>query len=195
MNQARGPNRIVTIRRATIADAAAVARVWLEAWRDACPGIIPQWTWAALTKHFLERFFQSEIAERADRTIYVAVGAADDVVGMVGIGRNEDPELAFEGELDSVCVEPSLSGTNIGRRLVLHAFEAFSEKGYASCFAWVPTSSPARFFFEALGGTKVAERTSHIAPEMGIVVNEVAYGWHDLSSEKKADDDGGASRI
>ena len=40
-------------------------------------------------------------------------------------------------------------------------------------------ANPARFFYEALGGRRVAERKQRFA---GVELEEAAYAWNDLSA-------------
>jgi hypothetical protein len=42
---------------------------------------------------------------------------------------------------------------------------------------WVLVKNPSKLFYEKLGGTEISERQIEIA---GTLLDEVAYGWHDI---------------
>jgi hypothetical protein len=44
---------------------------------------------------------------------------------------------------------------------------------------WVLSANPARFFYEAVGGSAVAERREAFA---GTLLDETGYAWPDLDS-------------
>ena len=50
-------------------------------------------------------------------------------------------------------------------------------QGFSEAIIWVLSANPSRFFYEAMGGTRVGEREERL---WGTVVNEIAYGWSDL---------------
>ena len=52
------------------------------------------------------------------------------------------------------------------------------DHGNSAVVVWVLAANPARFFYEASGGRKVAERIENFA---GAELAELAFGW-DLSS-------------
>lgn len=57
-------------------------------------------------------------------------------------------------------------------------FDALRDRDKTAAVVWVLAANPARFFYEAQGGRKVAERTESFA---GADLAELAFGW-DLSS-------------
>ena len=65
-----------------------------------------------------------------------------------------------------------------GRGLLGALFSALSAAGCRSALVWVLAENPARFFYEAMGGTLIATREE---PFHGVVLSECAYGWPDLS--------------
>jgi len=49
--------------------------------------------------------------------------------------------------------------------------------GYESAMLWVLAGNPSRFFYEAMGGKRVAERNERL---WGVVMPELAYEWRPL---------------
>ena len=71
-----------------------------------------------------------------------------------------------------------MTGRGVGRALLAGAFAALSERGHARCVIWAHAGNPARFFYEAMGGKLIAERTTSM---MGVPVPEIAFGWTKLA--------------
>jgi hypothetical protein len=51
--------------------------------------------------------------------------------------------------------------------------------GSSSAVIWVLAGNPARFFYERMGGRRVAEREEAL---WNVVLPEAAYGWDDLKA-------------
>ena len=86
--------------------------------------------------------------------------------------------LPYDGEVYTLYVLPDHQGAGNGRRLLGALFSALSAAGCRSALVWVLAENPARFFYEAMGGTLIATREE---PFHGVVLSECAYGWPDLS--------------
>ncbi len=69
-------------------------------------------------------------------------------------------------------------GKGLGRRLLGALFSQLQGAGVSDAYLWVLAGNPARFFYETMGGTRVAERRESFA---GTLLAEIAYGWPDLS--------------
>ena len=69
-------------------------------------------------------------------------------------------------------------GRGLGSRLLGALFSALRGAGVSDAYLWVLAGNPARFFYETMGGTRVAERQESFA---GTLLDEIAYGWSDLS--------------
>jgi hypothetical protein len=59
---------------------------------------------------------------------------------------------------------------------------------YSSCVIWAHARNPARFFYEALGGRLVAQRSRRLR---GWSVPESAFGWHRLALADRSTAPGG----
>ena len=66
----------------------------------------------------------------------------------------------------------------IGRALMRGAFATLRQGGMTSCVVWAHAKNHARFFYEAMGGRMIAERTAKL---MGEPCPEVAFGWKVLA--------------
>lgn len=168
----------LSVRKARPSDAQAVARVYVEAWRDTYPAVLPARLLLRMTVEGQAARWRNIIASAARECVYVAEDERGIVVAMTSLGRARDGALGFDGEIYTLYVDPLRRGTGIGRALLRGAFDALAQSGHESCVIWAHAKNPARFFYEAMGGKLVAERTTSM---MGTPVPEVAFGWRKLA--------------
>ena len=102
---------------------------------------------------------------------------------MTSFGPSRDGGLDFDGEVYTLYVDPAFYGRGSGRALLRGAFTALRKRGHSSCVIWAHAKNPARFFYEAMGGRLVAERTAHM---MGDAVPENAFGWRRLALAERS---------
>jgi ribosomal protein S18 acetylase RimI-like enzyme len=76
-------------------------------------------------------------------------------------------------------VAPDWQGRGIGRLLLEGLLARLHEGGLGEAVVWVLGANPSRFFYEALGGRRVAERKERFA---GVDLEEAAYAWSDLGA-------------
>src|SRR5262245_55671831 len=145
-----GTNAII-FRRARPADAAAIARIYVESWRDTYPSMLPTKLLLGLTVDGQTSRWRNAIAMAARENVFVAEDSARSVLGMTSLGRARDAALGFDGEIYTLYVHPLVTGCGIGRVLIAGAFAALAERGYAGCVIWAHAKNPARFFYEAMG--------------------------------------------
>jgi GNAT superfamily N-acetyltransferase len=170
--------RPVDIRKARPSDAEAIARIYIEAWQDTYPALLPSRLLLTMTQEGQTQRWRNAITIAARETVYVAEDENEDVVAMTSFGRSRDSGFGFDSEIYTLYVDPPLMGLGIGRALLRGAFGALSEQKHESCIIWAHAKNPARFFYEAVGGKLVAERTTNM---MGIPVPEIAFGWRNLA--------------
>ncbi len=169
------------VRPAGPKDAAAMAKVYVDAWQDAYPGVVPLSRLAAMKAKEQSPRWRSALDGSSAGRALVAETETDGIVGMAAFGPANDTAagaaFALEAEIFDLYVAPPFYGRGIGRTLLLTAFATLFGFGLSSCLAWVPAHAQTRFFFEALDGRPVAERTGDL---LGEAVPEVAYGWRTL---------------
>ena len=168
----------LTVRKARPGDAEAIARIYVEAWRDTYPAVLPARLLLAMTVEGQANRWRNAIAMAARESVYVAEDERRTLVAMTSLGRARDRMLGFEGEIYTLYVDPARTGVGVGRALLRGAFVALSERGHQNCLIWAHAKNPARFFYEAMGGKLVAERTTAM---MGVPVPEAAFGWKKLA--------------
>lgn len=166
------------IRKARPADAEAVARIYVASWRDTYPLVLPARVLRAMTIEGQSARWRNAIALSVREAVYVAEDEKGRVLGMTSMGRARDSGVGYDAEIYTLYVDPLMTGRGVGRQLLAGAFAALAERGHTRCVIWAHAGNPARFFYEAMGGKVVAERTTSM---MGVTVPEVAFGWPQLA--------------
>jgi len=111
------------------------------------------------------------------------------VIGFASAGRARLPQLAFAGEVYTLYVLPEHQDQGVGRHLLTALFAALVARGIDSAFLWVLAENPSRFFYETMGGKRIAERDEML---WNTTLHEVAYGWSNLKALRARSDAGGA---
>jgi GNAT superfamily N-acetyltransferase len=171
------------IRLARQDDAAEVARVYIESWHDTYPGVLPASLLRAMTIKGQTARWQASIGAQSRETVLVAESNLHGVVGMASMGASRDDGLGFDGELYTLYVDPAYYGCGIGRALLKDGFSVLRKNGMSSCAIWAHAHNHARFFYEAMGGRLIAERSVRL---MGATVPEAAYGWKTLALAERS---------
>jgi GNAT superfamily N-acetyltransferase len=153
------------LRRATEADAAAMARIQVRASRAAYRGLLPDELLAAMTEDERERAWRREIAMLPEELRPSVAEVAGGIVGFVGALPSEDPDARRDSEL-TVSVDPDCWAHGVGRKLVEHQVRLLRHLGREEATTWVMVEDrPARHFSEALGwrpdGTRRTRRIGH----------------------------------
>jgi ribosomal protein S18 acetylase RimI-like enzyme len=168
----------VRIRPARVGDADGIARVYVEAWQSAYPGLVPAAVLLRLSRKQQARDWVAQIRqERFAAGILVAEGAVGSIVGFGSGGRARPSDLLLAGEIFTLYVLPDYQERGIGRALLGGLFSGLIDRGLTSALVWVLSGNPARFFYEAMGGRRIAERHERL---WNTRLAQTAYGWDDL---------------
>jgi ribosomal protein S18 acetylase RimI-like enzyme len=168
-----------SIRRAALADAAALAQVHEATWRETYVGLISEQLLDALTADARTEAWRWILAGQAGylATTYVAERAG--VLAAFGsCGEQRDEALREEGyggEISAVYVLKTDQRRGLGTGLMRTMMADLRERGLTAFTLWVPRENiPARSLYESLGGRLIGQRT--LTREQGALA-EVAYGW------------------
>ncbi|PWC33260.1 GNAT family N-acetyltransferase [Azospirillum sp. TSO35-2] len=175
----------VAIREARATDAAAMARVHVQSWRSTYPGMIPNPFLVALSEPAAAQRWAAIAEARAPgQGAFVAVDVAGalappgTVVGIASFGTRRVAVEGHTGEFHALYLLDDAKGYGIGRRLMAAMADRFLAAGIRSAAVWCLRDNPSRWFYERLGGLRVAERPIRFA---GSDLVEIAYGWRDLT--------------
>src|SRR3954468_3449557 len=162
----------LVVRRARPADAAEIARVQVQSWREAYTGIIPQAYLDQLSVSSHERQWRRTlgsgtwafVAEWERKLVGFASGGLSRV-------RRDIP-----GEIDVLYVLRAFQGRAIGRALFDPCHYELARCGHHGLLVWVLADNPARRFYQRLGGELAGESEVTLA---GAKLREVAFVWPD----------------
>jgi L-amino acid N-acyltransferase YncA len=176
----------MALRKARPSDAPNIARVYVNAWRSAYAGILPDNVLVDMSPLVQAGRWNTQI-ERQDKNNIVLVMESHEygVIGVGSAGPGRDTE-ATVGEVYTLYVEPDWHGMGVGRLLLEGLFHQLEVSQKRSAMLWVLAANPARFFYEAVGGQRMSERTERI---WGTDLPEIAYVWDDLSVAMPLPDD------
>lgn len=167
---------MMRIRNARREDGMAIGRVHVESWRDSYAGILPDAMLLRMMPEAEGRKWASAIAN--GDTVIVAEAGDGEIVGFGNCGMARPFGLPFTGEIYTLYVLPDWQGAGLGGQLLRALFNALVSAGHRSAVIWVLEANPSRFFYEAMGGHRVAERAERI---WGVTLPQAAYGWDDLT--------------
>lgn len=170
----------LSVRSARPEDAADLARIYIESWQDTYAGILPHSLLAAMSHKGHAARWQAAI--RSGGAVLVAEDAQHGAIGLCSLGGARDKALGLEGEIYTLYVDPAFLGRGTGRALLDGAFGVFRERKLRSCVIWAHARNNACFFYEAMGGRRVATRTTRL---MGELTPEIGFGWRQLATKKQ----------
>lgn len=152
----------MTVRRATLDDALAIATIHVRAWQAAYQGIVDAAFLDSLSVEEREARWRKNLTEGAS-AMYVAEGP-DGVIGWASVGRCRDPDATpAPGELWAIYVAPDRWHRGIGRALWARGRSHLAGDGFKEVVVWVlEDNRPARRFYEAVGFGVEPDRTKVI---------------------------------
>jgi ribosomal protein S18 acetylase RimI-like enzyme len=158
---------VISVRRATPADARAIAEVHVATWRGAYGHAFPAEVLDSLSVDEREQLWKRTLAAE-EFAVYVA--ESDRVVGFVSVGPSREAE--GDGELYAIYVLPEAWGSGAGPALMEAARDRLAER-FSSAILWVLEDNPrARRFYEREGWVADGYRTDVVR---GVEVPEVRY--------------------
>ncbi|HEX4212296.1 MAG TPA: GNAT family N-acetyltransferase [Candidatus Dormibacteraeota bacterium] len=144
------PEGPLMIRPARPADAPAMARIFVRAWRRAYPGVVDDTVLEALDEERMTVHFQRLIELPEERSRVLLALRRGRPSGFTRFGR--DPDEAASGHVFSLYVSPSAAGQGVGRTLLEEALAELGEGGHRVVTLWVfEANGRARGLYEGLG--------------------------------------------
>lgn len=159
------------IRRAALADAAAVARIHVESWKVAYRGIMPDDVIAKTDLAYRTAFWSERIAHREWPVLLAeADGQPVAFCQMIPTPDPDDDPITV-GHITALHVLPDLRGRGHGRALLALVLDEFRRRAFREVTLWVLEANvKARRFYEERGfindgGKKMHSRTTTV-PEV-----------------------------
>lgn len=169
----------ITIREASLADAAGIAFVHVESWRTTYPGIMPQEHLDTLSVAERTELWQGILQNSAGGSCtFVAQAENGVIVGFVHGGKERSGDPDYAAEIQTLYLLKSQQGSGQGRRLMAAAAQRLRGNGFRTLMLWTHVRNPARGFYEALGGAGV--RTTQRVIK-GVTYDDIGYGWDEAA--------------
>jgi L-amino acid N-acyltransferase YncA len=165
----------LTIRKAKIEDAGAIAHVQVESWKTTYAGIVSNVFLTSLNKEERMQSWQEQIL--ADN---VSIFVAEDETGIFGFaagGEVREKLDDYDAELYAIYLLHERQRQGAGRTLCVTLASALQTTGFTSMLVWVLEQNPSVSFYERLGAVQVARKVIHIG---GADLQELAFGWPSL---------------
>ena len=173
----------VTVRRASVEDAAEIANVHLNSWRETYRDLLPQEFLDQLPLTFKHRMnMWKQFVSENKKHIFVAE-AKTGIVGFSVFVAARDASMYGYGEVEAIYLLKNFKGKKIGATLLKLGMNALIEMGYTKAYCWVLEGNPTIKFYESSGAVfNGMEKPDEIG---GKNVKEYAYEWKDLCKFKK----------
>jgi ribosomal protein S18 acetylase RimI-like enzyme len=144
---------VITVRRAAVEDAVAIAQVSVASWRAAYDGIMPAAILAALSVEELAQSWRQRLGDAANPAVTFVAEQAGHIVGFASVGPARDDDLEEGvGELWAIYVDPTAWGTGAGDALWREALAALRALGLRTMVLWVLRDNHrARSFYQRRG--------------------------------------------
>lgn len=163
---------LIEIRRATVDDASAIARVHDAAWRVAYRGLIPGVELERLVERRGPQWWDKAIT-CGSRVSVLLAGAR--VVGYTNFGGNRAKGLPYGGEIYEIYLEPVHQGLGFGQRLFEAARRDLARAGLNGLVVWaLKDNVGAAGFYQAMGGQPVAASVERFGTKN---LDKIAYAW------------------
>ena len=170
---------MIAVRRATTNDASSMARIYVETWQDAYAGLLPDAGLLSMSADHHTLRTASQIAQLSAKEAYLVATHLDHgIIGLGSAGPTRTRDLPYGAEVYSLYVHPNFQRMGAGHALLSGLFTAMHQAGQRSMVIWALDGNPARTFYERLGGTEIAKRSSKT---FGQVHKEIAFGWPKMS--------------
>jgi GNAT superfamily N-acetyltransferase len=170
----------IRIRSAAAGDAAAIARIHVEAWRDSYAVLLPA-EYLARLDPAIETARWVRAAEQGRHHDTLVAEAESEVVGYASAGAARDQGarglgVMRAGEVYALYVETDWRERGVGRALIESCFRRFRAQGFGAGLIWCLEGNAAAIgFYRRCGGIMLGERRlEHIR---GLALPVVGFRW------------------
>jgi len=163
---------VIEIRRAELADTAAISAIHLAAWNGAYAGIIPHRALNTMLQRRGPDWWNRAI-KRSTQILVADVGGV--VAGYATLGPNRARQLPQKGEVYELYVRPEYQGFGLGSRLLGAARRSLGDQGLKGMVIWaLEDNGLAISFYQGAGGQDAAEGVECFE---GKTLKKLAFVW------------------
>lgn len=140
------------IRKATVSDAAAIAYIKYQSWRDTYRGIIADSYLDAMDEAEIAATWQKILSPENTRSAtHVICNEQGLVLGFISHGRSRERKYNADGEILALYLLNAYRGEGLGALLFHHAIKELNDGGIHSYFVLVLAQNRALNFYRRLG--------------------------------------------
>lgn len=168
----------VKIRQATSEDAAEIANVQINSWREAYRNLIPKSYLDDMPMSFRRRQKTwARVAGEPDKALFVAE-TPEAIVGFAIFSASRDPQFAGFGELQAMYLFEKFHKRGIGAAFMKQGMAFLLTRGFTKAHCWVLENNPTIKFYEKSGAVfSGIRREDEVA---GVKMFDHAYVWNNL---------------
>lgn len=171
----------MNIRRATLEDAPAIARVHVDSWRTTYKDILPASFLENLSLDQREKSWIHNL-QQEDMFIWVVENEEGDLVGFATTNTRDSNKVSNATDLTSLYLLEGYQGYGLGRQLMETLFAHYEQQRYAQVFVEVLKDNKTKHFYEAFGAEFVEDVPLTIG---GVTILESIYVWNLPVTEKE----------
>ncbi|TFD99804.1 GNAT family N-acetyltransferase [Jeotgalibacillus salarius] len=169
----------MNIRKATIKDAAGIAKVQVDTWKTTYKGMVPDEYLDHMSYSRREEMWEKIIGN--GQVVYVAEDN-DEIVGFANGGPERSNKYSgFDGELFAIYILEAYQRQGLGKKLMAPLVEEMKTQGLKSMIVCVLEKNDSKLFYEVLGAEKIDTVKINFG---GKDLKEAVYGWKDLEQVK-----------
>lgn len=171
----------IVLRRATLADAPAIAQVRVDSWRATYRGIMPDDYLDAMQVDESIDMWERVLSAPANRMAAVFVVEVEaQIVGFAAGHMLPEPKFDLAAELTAIHLLPAAQDKGLGTRLLQMVAQTFFDLQANGMLVWTLSENKiGRTFYEKMGAELLIEQ-SYTWDDLDL--KEVGYGWRDLSA-------------
>jgi GNAT superfamily N-acetyltransferase len=163
------------LRPGNPSDVPEISRAYVESWRTTYEGWVPEPFLEGMTEAAAAKIFTESLLPNQYSYFLHVVEVNKKIIGFADGGKERSHPEKGIGELYAVYLLKDYQGQGLGRALFEASVKSLREAGMKSMVVWVLEQSPARRFYEVLGG-KLQTGTKKL-DIVGHPIKLVSYRW------------------
>ncbi|MGK0297433.1 MAG: L-amino acid N-acyltransferase YncA [Gammaproteobacteria bacterium] len=169
----------IIIRKATEGDAAGIANVHINSWREAYSKVLSNEYLVDLPLEFNDRYeLWMEVTAVATHPTYVAEDQKYGIIGFVSGGNARDEKYDGYAEVYSIYLLQKFHRNGTGYKLLKSLFSDFSTTDYSKAYVWVLNDKTYTGFYERSGAIKTNDAKVDVIDDINIEL--VCLEWQSL---------------
>ncbi|WP_231689568.1 GNAT family N-acetyltransferase [Bacillus sp. FJAT-27245] len=166
----------ITIRKATLEDAGAIAKVHVASWQTTYKGIMDEGFLRRLSVDKRKELWLNNIPREGSIVLVAELDC--EIIGFAdGSPVKEGEYPGYDGDVTSIYFYEEHQGKGYGKQLLNRLLDGFRQQGFTSAIVKVLEDNSACRFYESLGARHIDENMIEVA---GGKANLLTYAWGKL---------------